>query len=239
VAGTRNVEGLIAQRRALVGWLEDLPAEAWTEEVRGVVAGVVDEYADALTGTLDSAQRATSHGPVGDPAGLVAELVRLANQLEASFAEEADARWDDWSRSEFREAGGTTGMGITGLLLVLHRAAHTLGRLTGRPVPVPPESQEAAVAALSWLAGDKVEAPVRVVIEGGPDFVIGSGPVTGTLRTDHDALIGVAAGEADAGGLASEGRWSFDGPDDAARALAHSLAAAFSGEVITRAGDTD
>jgi len=226
---TRNVEGLVAQRRALVHWLEALPGPDWTPDVCRVVARLVDQYADALTGTLGPTQEATSHGPAegDDPAGLLAELIRSAEDYESSFADEADDRWDELSRDEFRDVGGTTGLGMSGVVLALHRAAHALGRLTGRPVPVPPESQEAAVAALSWLAGDKVEAPVRVVIEGGPDFVIGSGPVTGTLRTDHDALIAVAIGEADVRWLAGDGRWSFDGPEAARDALARSLSTTF------------
>jgi hypothetical protein len=220
----------VALRRALIQWLEALPADQWTPEVRHVVGGLVDEYADALAGALGPDQQATSHGPDGDPAGLVAELVRYADAYEASFAEQADERWDEWSREDFREAGGTTGLGMSGVVLALHRAAHRLGGLTGQRVEVPEAAQEAAAAALSWLAGDKVEAPVRVIVEGGPDFVIGSGPVTGTLRTDHDALIAVAAGEADAARLAGEGRWSFDGPQEAEQALARTLATTFGDE---------
>jgi uncharacterized protein (TIGR03083 family) len=240
---TRNVAGLIAQRRALMDFLADLPPEAWDQEVpdtggatvRDVVAHLIERYVEALTGTLPPGDQGASdadvRSPAGlgagdDPAGLLVELDQDATQLEEHFAERAEERWQ-LPAEEFGKLGGTSGMGVSGLLLDLHRHIHQISKAVGKRVPVPEESRDATAAALAWLVGDKVEAPVQVVLEDGDDYVIGSGPPEGVLRTDHDALIAVATGTARPEDLAAEGRWSFVGPPDARQEFERSLATTF------------
>jgi hypothetical protein len=208
-----NVEGMVAQRRALVEYLRSLPPDAWTEELRAVVRHLADRYADALAG-VDVA--------VPDEGDPVDRLERCAEALERHFAEVAEHRWH-LSREEFGRMEGTSGMDVVSLLLDLHRHAHQIGEWVGRPVPVPDEARDATAAALAWLAGDKVEAPVQVVLEDGDDYVIGSGPPEAVLHTDHDALVAVATGAARPDELVAAGRWSFEGPDDARRAFEESL----------------
>ena len=76
------------------------------------------------------------------------------------------------------------------------------------------DGRQPDAAEIAWRAGEKVEVPVQVVLEGGTDYVIGSGPVEGVLRTDTDAFVSVACGRATASDMAAAGRWSFEGPDD-------------------------
>jgi hypothetical protein len=216
---TNNVEGLVAQRRALVDYLRALPSDAWTDEVRAVVRHLADRYADALAGADVEVPDA---GDPGDPGHQVDQLEQCAEALERHFAEVAEDRWH-LSREEFGRVEGTSGMDMASVLLDLHRHAHQLGELVGRPVPVPDEARRATAAALAWLAGGKVEAPVQVVLEDGDDYVIGSGPPEAVLRTDHDALVAVATGEARPDELVAAGRWSFEGPDEARRAFEESL----------------
>lgn len=78
---------------------------------------------------------------------------------------------------------------------------------------------DAAVAAVVWRAADKVEAPVRIILETGGDYVVGAGEPEAVLRTDHEAVLEVAGGRADPAELARSGRWRFDGTDDARRAF--------------------
>jgi len=80
-------------------------------------------------------------------------------------------------------------------------------------VPTPSTAREAAVAAVVWRAADKVEAPVRIVLTSGRDFVVGSGDPEGVLHTDDEAVVDVATGRADPDELADDGRWRFEGPD--------------------------
>jgi hypothetical protein len=94
------------------------------------------------------------------------------------------------------------------LMAELHDVARTLD------VPTPSVAREAAVAAVVWRAADKVEAPVRIVLTSGRDFVVGAGDPEGVLHTDDDAVVDVATGRADPEVLADEGRWWFEGPDE-------------------------
>ncbi|HZQ26636.1 MAG TPA: maleylpyruvate isomerase N-terminal domain-containing protein [Acidimicrobiales bacterium] len=240
---TRNVAGLVAQRQALLAFLADLSPEAWDREVPGaggatvkdVVAHLAERYAEALSGTLPPGDQGASDAdvpsPAGrgagdDPAGLLVELDQYATELESHFAERAGERWS-LPAVAFGKLGGTSGMGVAGLLLDLHRHIHQISQAVGARVPVPEESRDATAAALAWLVGDKVEAPVQVVLEDGADYVIGSGPSVGVLRTDHDALVAVATGMARPEDMAAEGRWSFTGPRDGREAFEHALATTF------------
>src|SRR5581483_1642158 len=178
---TRNVAGLVAQRQALLAFLADLSPEAWDREVPGaggatvkdVVAHLAERYAEALSGTLPPGDQGASDAdvpsPAGrgagdDPAGLLVELDQYATELESHFAERAGERWS-LPAVAFGKLGGTSGMGVAGLLLDLHRHIHQISQAVGARVPVPEESRDATAAALAWLVGDKVEAPVQVVLE--------------------------------------------------------------------------
>lgn len=198
---TRNVEGLSAQRRALTSWLRDLPSASWDDEVRGAMERVCRLY----TSAVDESVRMTV--PLDDPVSAADALDRLADAVERRFAEIADDRWD-LSREEFRRVEGTTDMGVEALMAELHDVARRLD------VPVPSTALDAAVAAVVWRASDKVEAPVRIVLTSGSDYVVGSGEPEGVVHTDEDAVLDVATGRAQPEDLAAEGRWRFEGPDD-------------------------
>src|SRR5687767_3920483 len=66
------------------------------------------------------------------------------------------------------------------LMAELHDVARSLD------VPTPSIAREAAVAAVVWRAADKVEAPVRIVLTSGLDYVVGAGDPEGVLHTDDD-----------------------------------------------------
>lgn len=203
---TTNVEGMVAQRQALSAWLRDLPATAWGEGVRAAVAGLCAAYVRAVDRDV----------PVTVPDDRVraAEaLDRVAQGVEATFADEADERWDTLSREDFRREGGTTEMGIDELMARLYLTAVELG------APVVSEARSAAVAAVVWRASDMVEAPVRIVLDGGEDYVVGPGEPEGTLTTDADTVLQVAYGVVGPGEAAAAGRWRFDGPAEAQEAF--------------------
>jgi hypothetical protein len=107
------------------------------------------------------------------------------------------------------------------LMAELYDIARTLD------VPTPSTAREAAVAAVVWRAGDKVEASVRIVLASGRDFVVGSGDPEGVLRTDDEAVVDVATGRADPEELADEGRWLFEGPDTVRAAFDRSFRIGF------------
>ena len=195
-----NVEGLSAQRRAITSWLRELPSSAWDETVQQAIARLPRLYTDAVDRSI------TAEVPLDSPVVAADALDRLADAVERRFAELADARWD-FSREVFRQLDGTTGMGVEALMAELHDVARSLD------VPTPSAAQEAAVAAVVWRAADKVEAPVRIVLTSGRDFVVGAGEPEGVLHTDDEAVVDVATGRADPGDLADEGRWLFEGPD--------------------------
>lgn len=208
---TRNVEGMIAQRRALSEWLRRLPVEAWSDEVRRVVDRLCRLYVEAVDGELEVA--------VPDDRVAAAEtLDRIAGAAELTFAEAADDRWD-LPREEFRAEGGTTEMGIEGVMASLHIAAVELGRLAGRDVPIPDDAREAAVAAVVWRASGTNEAPVRIVVEDGREYMVGPGEPEATVHTDHEAVLAVACGWRRPAELEAEGRWRFEGPDEAREAF--------------------
>ena len=209
---TRNVEGMVAQRRALSQWLRGLPPESWGEPVRTAVDRLCRLYVQAVDRDL----------PVvvpDDRIGAADALDRIGGATELTFSEAADDRWDELSRDEFREEGGTTAMGVEGLMASLYLTARHLDEATGRPVPVPEGAREAAVAAVVWRASALIEAPVHVVLDDGTDYVVGAGDPEAVLETDADALLAVAAGQADPSEMAAEGRWQFKGPDDAREAF--------------------
>lgn len=208
---THNVDGMIAQRRALTAWLRALPAEAWNDEVRRVVDRLCRLYVLAVDGELAVAV-------ADDRVEAAATLDRIAGAAELTFAEAADDRWD-LPRDEFRAEGGTTEMGIEGVMASLHIAAVELGRLTGREVPIPDDAREAAIAAVVWRASGTIEAPVRIVVEDGKEYMVGPGEPEATLYADHSAVLAVACGRAEPAALAAEGRWRFEGPDEAREAF--------------------
>lgn len=208
---THNVDGMIAQRRALSDWLRALPVEAWNDEVRRVVDRLCRLYVEAVDGELAVA--------VPDDRGEAAAVLdRIAGAAELSFAEAADDRWD-LPREEFRAEGGTTEMGIAGVMASLHIAAVELGRVTGRAVAIPDDAREAAIAAVVWRASGTNEAPVRIVVGNGEEYMVGPGEPEATLYTDHEAVLAVACGWRDPAALAAEGRWRFEGPEEAQEAF--------------------
>lgn len=202
---THNVEAMVAQRRALVQWLRGLPAERWNEATRTVVERLCATYV-----------RAVDHDtPVTVPDDRTAAadtLDRVGQGAELTFTDRADDRWE-LSRDEFRSEGGTTEMGIDELMAALYLAAVELG------APVAPEARDAAVAAVVWRASDKVEAPVRIVLTTGADYVVGPGEPEATLEADPEAVLEVAAGVSRPAELAAAGRWRFDGPAEAQEAF--------------------
>lgn len=103
------------------------------------------------------------------------------------------------------------------LMAELHDVARALD------VPTPTAAREAAVAAVVWRAADKVEAPVRIVLTSGRDYVVGAGDPEGVLHTDDDAVLDVATGRADPEALADEGRWWFEGPAEVRAAFDRSF----------------
>lgn len=203
---TTNVAGMVAQRQALSAWLRDGSPDAWNEAVRSQVERLCAAYVRAVDRDVAVTVPDDRHG--------AADLLdRIAQGAEATFAEQADERWDDLPRDEFRRQGGTTEMGIDGLIAALYMAALELG------APVPPESREAAVAAVVWRASDKVEAPVRIVLDTGDEFVVGPGEPEGTVTADADAVLQVAGGVTRPSELAAAGRWRFEGPAEAQEAF--------------------
>lgn len=199
---TTNAEGLAAQREALATWLRELPRDAWEEEVRTVVEAVCRRYAAAAESDVEVSVP-------DDPKAAADTLDRIGQATELTFADKA-------------EPGNKDG-GIDTVMRELFEFAGYLGRLTGRPVPVPQASRDAAVAAAVWRAADKVEAPVRIVLESGGDYVVGPGEPEAVLRTDHEAVLEVAGGKADPATLARSGRWTFEGPDDVRDAFNNSF----------------
>lgn len=203
---TTNVEGMVAQRQSLSRWLRDLPVDEWNERVRVAVEELCAAYVRAVDRDV----------PVivpGDRAGAADTLDRVGQGVEATFADEADERWDTLSRQDFRREGGTTGMGIDELIARLYLTAVELG------APVVAEARSAAVAAVVWRASDMVEAPVRIVLHGGEDYVVGPGEPEGTLTTDADTVLQVAYGVVGPGEAAAAGRWRFEGPAEAREAF--------------------
>lgn len=208
---THNVDGMAAQRRALSNWLRALPGEAWDDEVRRVVDRLCRLYVEAVDGEMAVA--------VPDDRVAAADtLDRIAGAAELTFAEAADDRWE-LPRDEFRAEGGTTEMGIEGVMASLHIAAVELGRLTGRGVPIPDDAREAAIAAVVWRASGTNEAPVRIVVEDGSEYMVGPGEPEATLYADHEAVLAVACGWSEPAALTAEGRWRFDGPEEAREAF--------------------
>ncbi|HEX2039117.1 MAG TPA: hypothetical protein VHF47_05200 [Acidimicrobiales bacterium] len=195
------MEGLSAQRRALTSWLRELPSSGWDERSQQAVARVRQLYVGAVDRSI------TAEVPLHSPIAAADALDRLADAVERRFAEAADDRWE-LSREEFRRLEGTTDMGVEALMAELHDVARSLD------VPTPSTAREAAVAAVVWRAADKVEAPVRIVLTSGRNFVVGPGEPEGVLHTDDDAVLDVATGRADPDELADEGRWLFEGPDE-------------------------
>jgi hypothetical protein len=210
VRASTNVEGLSAQRRALTSWLRDLPDGGWDQRMQQAVARVRRLYVDAVDGSIPGTVSLDS------PAAAADGVDRLADAVERHFAELADHRWD-LPREEFRRVEGTTDMGVEALMAELHDVARSLD------VPTPSTAREAAVAAVVWRAADRVEAPVRIVLTSGRDFVVGAGDPEGVLHTDDDAVLDVATGRADPEELADEGRWRFEGPDDVRAAFDRSF----------------
>lgn len=208
---THNVEGMIAQRRALSAWLRELPVEAWSDDVRRVVDRLCRLYVQAVDGSPAAAVP-------DDRVEAAATLDRIAGAAETTFAEHADDRWD-LPRDEFRAEGGTTEMGIEGVMASLHIAAVELRRLTGRDVPIPDDAREAAIAAVVWRASGTIEAPVRIVVEDGSEYMVGAGEPEATVHADHEAVLAVACGWREPAELAAEGRWRFEGPDEAREAF--------------------
>jgi hypothetical protein len=206
VTVTRNVEGLSAQRRAITSWLRDLPSAGWDDDAQGAVERVCRLYQDAVDASI------TMTVPVDNPVAAADALDRLADAVERRFAELADDRWD-LSREEFRRLEGNTDMGVEALMAELYDVARRLD------IPVPSTARDAAVAAVVWRAADKVEAPVRIVLTGGRDYVVGSGDPEGVVHTDEAAVLDVATGRADPEELAAEGRWRFEGPDEVRQAF--------------------
>ena len=208
---THNVDGMIAQRRALSDWLRDLPSEAWNDEVRRVVDRLCRLYVEAV-------DRERTVAVPDDRVAAAETLDRIAGAAELTFAEAADDRWD-LPRDEFRAEGGTTSMGIEGVMASLHMAAVELGRVTGRDVAIPDDAREAAVAAVVWRASGTNEAPVRIVVGNGEEYMVGPGEPEATLYADHEAVLAVACGWSEPAALAAEGRWRFEGPEEAREAF--------------------
>ncbi|HVF74743.1 MAG TPA: hypothetical protein VM938_06815 [Acidimicrobiales bacterium] len=219
---TGNVQGMVAQRQALSRWLRDLPADGWNDTVRAVVERVCTRYLRAL-------DRDDTVSVPDDRAAAADMLDRVGQGTEMTFADRADDRWE-LSRDEFRAEGGTTEMNIDDVIASLHIAAVELGRLTGRPVAIPPEAREAAVAAVVWRASDKVEAPVRIVLDTGTDYMVGPGTPAGVLETDSEAVLEVAGGVSEPSELAAAGRWRFEGPDDAREAFERTFRIDYGGD---------
>lgn len=202
---TGNVAGMVALREALSRRLREMPADAWSESVRTLVERVCAAYVRAV-------DRDVAVTVPDDRVGAADALDRLGIGTEATFADRADDRWE-LARDEFRAEGGTTEMGIDELLATLYVAALRLD------AAVPSEAREAAVAAVVWRASDKVEAPVRIMLDSGGDYMVGPGEPEATLATDHDAVVQVAAGVAEPEALAAAGRWRFEGPREAREAF--------------------
>jgi hypothetical protein len=135
----------------------------------------------------------TADSPFDSPRAAAEELDRLATEVESRPAN-PDA-----------------------LMAELYDVARTLD------LPTPSMAREAAVAAVVWGAATMVEAPVRIVLTSGKDFVVGAGDPEGVLHTDDDAVLDVATGRADPDELADEGRWRFDGPDEVRTAFDRSF----------------
>lgn len=212
---THNVEGMIHQRQALSSWLRALPVEAWSDEVRRVVDRLCRLYVRAVDGDVEVAVP-------DDRVEAAATLDRIAGAAELTFADRADDRWE-LPRDEFRAEGGTTEMGIEGVMAGLHIAAVELGRLTRRDVPVPDDARDAAIAAVVWRASGTNEAPVRIVLENGAEYMVGPGEPEATLHADHEAVLAVACGWSDPSELAAARRWRFEGSDEAREAFERSF----------------
>lgn len=202
---TGNVEGMVAQREAISGRLRDLPPDGWNEAVRAVVERLCATYVRAIDGDV-------AVTVPDDRRGAADTLDRIGQGAELTFADRADDRWE-LSRDEFRAEGGTTEMNIDEVIASLYVAAVELG------APIPPEARDAAVAAVVWRASDKVEAPVRIVLDTGADYMVGPGEPEGVLEADVDAVLEVAAGVTDPAELAAAGRWRFEGPEEAREAF--------------------
>lgn len=208
---THNVAGMVAQRQALSQWLRALPADVWSESVRTLVDRLCRLYVRAADRDVSVV--------VPDERHAAADVLdRIGTATELTFSEAADDRWD-LPREEFRAEGGTTEMGVEGLMASLYLTAVELAELTGVSVALPEDAREAAVAAVVWRASDLIEAPVHIVLDDDSDYVAGAGDPEAVLKTDHEALLAVACGHADARELAAEGRWRFEGPDEAREAF--------------------
>jgi hypothetical protein len=208
---THNVAGMVAQRQALSAWLRDLPATTWSGDVRILVDRLCRLYVRAADRDVPVVVPDDRH----DAADV---LDRIGAATELTFSESADDRWD-LPRDEFRAEGGTTEMGVEGLMASLYLTAGELGELTGVPVAIPDDARDAAVAAVVWRASGLIEAPVHIVLDDGSDYVVGAGDPEAVLETDHEAVLAVAAGHADPRELAAAGRWRFKGPDEAREAF--------------------
>jgi hypothetical protein len=195
---TTNVAGLAAQRTALAEWLRTLPQDVWNETVRSVVNAACDRYVEAAESDADVIVP-------DDPRKAADILDRIGVATELTFTDKD-------------EPGNKQG-GIDVVMRELFELAGYLGRLTGHPVATPPEARDAAVAAAVWRAADKVEAPVRIILDTGADYVVGAGEPEGVVHTDSEAVLEVAGGRADPAHLARSGRWRFDGPDEAREAF--------------------
>jgi hypothetical protein len=164
---TKQVEGLVAQRHALLEHLRSTTDD-------GVVQSLIDLYANAVD----------EDPPPGTGLDV---LEQLATRVERCFADLADERWD-LPDEQFKALGGTAEMGIARLLTTLYRTARQTG------APTPPETRDAAVAALVWQSADQMEGAVHVVLDTGEEYVLGSGQPERTVRTDADTLLAVATG---------------------------------------------
>jgi len=196
---------MVAQREALSGWLRERPPDGWNDSVRAVVERLCTTYVRAVDSDVDVTVP-------DDRTGAADTLDRIGRGAELTFADRADDRWE-LSRHEFRAQGGTTEMNIDEVIAALYVAAVELG------APIPPEARDAAVAAVVWRASDKVEAPVRIVLDTGTDYMVGPGEPEAVLETDADAVLQVATGVSDPSELAAAGRWRFDGTPEARQAF--------------------
>ena len=227
-----NVEGLVAQRQALVAFLRSLKDDEWRATapsgatVADVVHALLGAYAAALAGSLDQprAERDIPGDVADDAPALVEGLDRLGSELERTFAERADQRWE-LPTERFGDIGGTAGMGIAPVLLDVHRKSLAIGEALGRAVVMPEVARDAAVAAAVWLASDRVDGAARVVFDDGDEVVVGSGPADVTVHTDNETVLAVATDGAALDAARRSGRWRVEGPDDAVERFESSFAA--------------
>lgn len=216
-----NAEAFVAQRRTVVEYLRSLPESAWTDEVTAAVSDIVSAYRDALGGTNDETLAVADDDAAG---GGIDELEQIGPELEATYAQESDERWD--RPTEELRTRHPIGIGVQTLMYDVHRRASEISRATGVPFTAAADVTAAVAAAVVWRVAGHVEVPVRVVVRGGADeLMLGGGEPEGTLRTDHDAIVAVATGHASVTELEQQGRWQIDGSDELREAVARSFSA--------------